>query len=46
MARVPGSGLSHIQDRAGLGIALAETQKIKCLIFRDDDEVRLKIIPA
>ena len=44
MAWVPGPGLGHIQDRAGLGIALAETQEIKREIFRHDDQVRLKVI--
>ena len=37
MAWLPGPGVGHIQDRAGLGITLAETQEIKCEIFRHDE---------
>jgi hypothetical protein len=44
MTWVPGPGLSYIQDGAGLGITLAETQEIKREIFRQNDQVRLKVI--
>ena len=44
MTWVPGSGLGHIQNGAGLGITLAETKEIKREIFRQNDQVRLKVI--
>ncbi len=44
MARVPGAGLGHVHDWAGLGIALAEAEEIKRQIVGHDDEVRLQII--
>ena len=40
----PATRLGDIQDRAGLRIALAETQEIKRQIFRHDDQIRLKVI--
>ena len=43
-AWLPVPGLRHVQQGAGLGIAVAKAQEIKCQGFRHDHQVGLKIV--